>query len=48
MHSGTAFSWPLRAERDDGIVTLGIRPSHGATGYGYLRLAEAPGSKVRR
>ncbi len=32
-----------RAERDDGIVTLGIRPSHGATGYGYLRLAEAPG-----
>lgn len=32
-----------RAERDDQIVTLGIRPSHGATGYGYLRLAEAPG-----
>ena len=36
----TAFE---RAEREGGIVTLGIRPSHGATGYGYLRLAEAPG-----
>ncbi|MBM66028.1 MAG: mannose-1-phosphate guanylyltransferase [Myxococcales bacterium] len=32
-----------RAENEDCIVTLGIRPSHGATGYGYLRLAEAPG-----
>jgi mannose-1-phosphate guanylyltransferase / mannose-6-phosphate isomerase len=34
------------AARSGQIVTFGITPTHGETGYGYLELSEAPGDRA--
>ncbi|PSL17623.1 mannose-1-phosphate guanylyltransferase/mannose-6-phosphate isomerase [Shimia abyssi] len=36
------------AVRAGQIVTFGIKPTHGETGYGYLELAEPPGNHVEQ
>ncbi len=43
----TVRSAQALAEREQGLVTIGIPPSHPATGYGYLELGEKVGEGYR-
>lgn len=53
MRDEAAFSKTIRkaihtAQREDSLVTIGIRPSFPATGYGYIRSGSSVGSGVHR